>query len=189
MTTLIAKDEGLLPTFAATALWVALIAALCVGGSFAYACAAPLAAISALAAIKMGRSDGVVLVTIAWLANQAVGYGLLDYPQTANSFAWGGAIGVAAIAGFYATRSVLVIGLPRIATLCAALVAAFAAYEIILYATGLVLGSSVSAYSPAVVGRIFAINAVSFLGLLLLHRIAVAIALLRPVEDGTPASV
>lgn len=183
------KEDGNFPPIAATTLWVTLIATLCVGGSFAYACAAPLAAISALAAIKMGRADGLALVMISWLANQAVGYVLLDYPQTTNSFAWGGAIGLAAIAGFVSARAVSRIGLPLLLSLGAAFLAAFAAYETTLYMAGIVLGSSDEAFSLPVVGRILVINAVSFAALIALHKAAVAMSLLKPAERETPAPV
>jgi hypothetical protein len=84
------------------ALWIALIAALTVGGSVAFACAAPLAAIAALAALTMRRVEGVALVVTAWLANQLVGFGILDYPLDVSTFGWGGAIGAAAVGGFLA---------------------------------------------------------------------------------------
>lgn len=159
----------------ATTLWIALIAALSVGGSYAYACAAPLAAVAALAATKMDRGSGLGLVIAAWLASQAVGYGLLDYPQTANSFAWGGAIGLAAVAGYAGARSLAGARLPQVAALCLALVAAFVLYETALYAAGFALGASEEVFSLAVVGRILAINAVAFVGLLVLHRVAVQV--------------
>lgn len=173
---------------ATISLWIALIAALSVGGSYVYACAAPLAAIAALAATRMDRASGLALVIVAWLANQAVGYGLLDYPQTADSFAWGGSIGLAAVAGFYAARRIAAAGLSQLLALGLALLAAFAAYELTLYAAGFVLGASDGAFTAEVVGQILAINAVSFAGLLLLHRAATALAWLRPTATPVPAA-
>jgi len=165
---------------AATALWVTLIAALTVGGSLLLACVAPFAAIAALAAAKMDRWSGLALVVVAWVANQAVGFGLLDYPHTASTVAWGVAIGLATVAGFLSARVVVMAGKsPAVTlpvTLPAALLTAFAVYEAALYATGLWLGASDTAFSFDVVRDILAINAVSFAGLLALHRIAVALA-------------
>ena len=40
------------------AVWIALVAALTVGGSLAFACAAPFAAIAALASLTMRRVEG-----------------------------------------------------------------------------------------------------------------------------------
>lgn len=165
---------------AAVGLWIALIAALSIGGSLAFACAAPLAAIGALAGAKMKSAEGVALVAVAWLSNQIVGYGILDYPMTANSFAWGAAIGVASIVAFYGARAVSGGAGASALALASPFLAAFAAYELALYGAGLVLGSSDEAFSVAVVERIFLINLASFAGLLLLHRAAVALSLIRP---------
>lgn len=164
---------------AATGLWIALIAALSIGGSLAFACAAPLAAVAALAGTKMKRGEGVALVAVAWLSNQIVGYGLLNYPMTADSFAWGAAIGVASIVAFFGARAISGTAGASALALASAFLAAFAVYELALYGAGLVLGSSDEAFSAAVVERILLINLVSFAGLLLLHRAAVALSLIR----------
>lgn len=172
----------------AVALWMALIAGLSVAGSFAFACAAPLAAVAALAAITMGRAEAAALVVTAWLANQIVGFGCLNYPLTASSFAWGGAIGAAALAGFLAARLAQMARFPA-ASVALALPLSFFAYEAALYAAGLVLGSSDSAFMPETVGRIFVINAVAFVGFLVLERAAIALSLLRPVSEPAPTAV
>lgn len=174
----IRSNGGLSPASANT-LWIALIAALTVGGSFVYACAAPFAAIAALAATKMDRASGLSLVIVAWIANQVVGFGLLGYPLDANTFAWGGAIGLAAVAGFVASRAIATAQAPRAVTLAVAFMASFAIYEAALYAASFALGASDEAFSMEVVGYILRINAVSFAGLLVLHRIAIALAWLR----------
>jgi hypothetical protein len=165
---------------AALALWVALVAGLSVTGSLAFACAAPLAAIAALAATKMRAGEGVALVVAAWLANQIVGYVVLGYPQTWDSFAWGAAIGTTAVIGFGAARAVVRPAMPELVALAVALGAAFIAYEATLFAATAVLPSGDEAFSLSVVARIFAINAIAFAGLVLLHRGAIALHLLRP---------
>ena len=70
-------------------LWILLLTAASVFVTLGMACATPFAALATLAALHMSRRDGLALIGIAWLADQAVGYGLLGYPRTANSFAWG----------------------------------------------------------------------------------------------------
>src|SRR5262245_44914939 len=57
-----------------------------IGFSFALACAAPLAALATLAALKMSRRDLFTFVGAAWLANQLIGYGFLGIrrPGTAS---------------------------------------------------------------------------------------------------------
>jgi hypothetical protein len=186
------NGNGLSPA-TANALWVALIAALTIGGSFVYACAAPFAAIAALAATKMDRANGLSLVAVAWIVNQAVGFGLLDYPLDASTFAWGGAIGLGTVAGFAAARAaVATVSLPLIVMLAVAFTASFVVYELALYAASFVLGASDAAFSMDVVGYILRINAVSFAGLLLLHRAAVALAWIsepaQPVPAQSPAA-
>jgi hypothetical protein len=110
-----------------------------------------------------------------------VGYLLLDYPQTFESFAWGAAIGVAALIGFAVAHAVSRAGVPELVTLAVALGAAFIAYEAVLFAATAVLPSSEEAFSLEIIGRIFAINAIAFVALVLLHRGAIALHVLRPV--------
>jgi hypothetical protein len=182
MTTSIGRENITAPGQGfASALWVALVAGLSVIGSLAFACAAPLAAIAALAGTKMRAGEGAALVVAAWLANQLVGDLLLDYPQTFESFAWGAAIGVAALIGFAAAHAVSRAGVPELVTLAVALGAAFIAYEAVLFAATAVLPSSEEAFSLEIIGRIFAINAIAFVALVLLHRGAIALHVLRPV--------
>jgi hypothetical protein len=175
MTTSITKESA-----TASALWMALVAGLSVVGSLAFACAAPLAAIAALAATKMRAGDGVAMVVAAWLANQIVGYAVLGYPQTWDSFAWGAAIGIAAVIAFGAARVAVRPAMPELVSLAVALGAAFVAYEAVLFAATALLPSGDEAFSLAIVGQILAINAVAFAGLVLLHRAAIALQVLRP---------
>jgi hypothetical protein len=59
----------------------------------------------------------------------------------------------------------------------AAFLAAFALYEGLLVAASVTFHSGVEDYTAAVVGRIFAINAAAFLGLLAANRLGVATGL------------
>jgi hypothetical protein len=174
---------------AATTLWIALIAALCVGGSYAYACAAPFAAIATLAAAKMDRRAGLALVVVSWIVNQAVGFAFLDYPHTANTFAWGLAIGVGAIVSYAAARTITEAGKSKAITLPLAFIVAFVAYEATLYAASFPLGGSDYAFSLEIVWYILKVNAVAFASLLLLHRGVLAmIAWLRPASVTAPVA-
>ena len=92
---------------AGTSLWIALIAALTVVGSYALACVAPLAAVAALAALTLRRTEGLILVVTAWIFNQIVGFLLLSYPHTPDTYAWGAAIGVASVLGYFAATAVV----------------------------------------------------------------------------------
>jgi len=164
------RDDDAAAKYVAPMLWVALIAALSVGGSYVYACAAPFAAVSALAARKMDRATGLTLVLLAWLANQIVGYGLLDYPLTANSFAWGGAIGLGAVAALFAARMVGKFCWGNIAATAASFAGAFVAYESTLYLASFGLGGS-DAFSFDIVARVLLINAVAFAAILALYAV------------------
>jgi hypothetical protein len=61
---------------------------------------------------------------------------------------------------------------------------AFALYEILLFTATAVLPSGAGAFALPVVGRIFGINLVALAGLLVLHRLAIAIGLLATAPMG-----
>lgn len=164
------------------AIWIALVAALSVAGSLAFACATPLAAIAALAGAKMDRYSGFALVCLAWLTNQIVGFTMLGYPQTANSFAWGAAIGAAAVAALLAVKGTAAFLPSGPLGLIASFATAFATYELALVLAGIPLGASTEAFSFEVIARILAVNVILFIGLLALHRLATLL-----VSDASPA--
>jgi hypothetical protein len=170
---------------AKTWLWIALLASASVLFSLALACAAPLAALAALAALNMNRRDAAVLVMVAWLANQAVGYGLLGYPQTVDSFAWGIAIGWSSLFALGAAMSVdeRLSEKGPVVTTAAAFLAAFAVYEAALYGTSFLLPAGDVAFSLATIGWILAINILAMVLLLALNRFAIALGLTEPPED------
>src|SRR5215510_1160511 len=78
-------------------LWLAVLVAASVAFTLGLACAVPLAAFAAAAAFTLPRWDALVLIVAVWLANQLVGFAVLDYPWTASTFAWGAALGAVAI--------------------------------------------------------------------------------------------
>jgi hypothetical protein len=148
-------------------LWIVLIGVTSIALSRAFACATPFAALATLATFTLRDREAVGLVLFVWLANQVVGFSMLGYPWTASTFAWGAAIGAAALAGLIAARGVgRFSGSVAWVAMPVALIAAFVAYEMVLFATSWILPSSSGAYSTVVVLRIFAINVVAA-GLLL----------------------
>jgi len=152
-----------------SAIWIALVGASSIAGSLVFACAAPLAAIAALAASTMDRKTGLALVLTAWLSNQIVGYGFLGYPQTLDSVAWGMVIGIATVVAFACARAFAFRLHGRFLLFPLSFVFAFATYELVLFAAGLPLGASSDAFSAATVWRVFEINVVAFVGLFVLH--------------------
>jgi hypothetical protein len=170
---LLRSDEELVRTTA----WVAIVTGSMIAFSFWFACATPLAAVAALAGSRMSRKHGATLIIAAWLANQLIGYLLLGYPRTWDSYAWGATIGVASllagIAAAGATRTVRQWWLSP----CAAFIAAFSAYEVALFAATAVLPSCEGAFSPSVIARILAVNAGAMVGLMAIHRLAAFVGL------------
>ena len=169
----------------ATGIWIALVATLSVAGSLAFACAAPLAAIAAMAGAKMDRTSGLVLVCLAWLTNQIVGFTLLGYPQTADAFAWGAAIGAASVVAFLAVKSVTASLSSGPVGLVVSLAASFTAYELCLALAGGLLAGSAEAFSLDVIARVLAVNVIAFIGLLALHHLATALLGATPAEGTT----
>lgn len=60
----------------------------------------------------------------------------------------------------------------------AAFLAAFALYELALYAASFILPGNAEAFSLPVVWRIFYVNALALAGLLIIHRLAMAAGLM-----------
>jgi hypothetical protein len=162
--------------------WIALIAAASVGASLVFACATPFAALATLGAINLRRHHAFALAVIVWLVNQTIGYGVLGYPRTFDSFAWGGAIGAAAL---LATWAALAVG-PRpmrtgpVFAAVIAFGAAFVCYELALYLTSFMLPSGDSAFSLRIVWYILEVNVIAFAGLIALCFGASAIGLAQP---------
>jgi hypothetical protein len=159
--------------------WIPLLVATSVAFTLGFACATPLAAFAALAALTMTRRDALLLIGLVWLANQCVGFAVLHYPWTADCLAWSVGLGMIALlsalgAEFVAMRFIALNGI-----LASTLVflTAFGVYEGLLFIASTIFQSGVEDYTPAIVERIFAINAVAFLGLLVANRIGVSAGL------------
>jgi hypothetical protein len=174
-----------MPNDARRWLWILLLTAASVFVTLGMACATPFAALAALAALHMSRRDGLALVGIAWLADQAVGYGLLQYPRTAGSVAWGVILGVAAVVALperLRARGLLGAG-------AAAFAGAFVAYQAVLVASTATLPSGAEALSLPVVGWVLRVNLLSLAGLLILYRLALWIGLVTREPLGTRPTV
>ncbi|HUN99269.1 MAG TPA: hypothetical protein VMU69_23940 [Bradyrhizobium sp.] len=169
---------------------IVLLTTATVAGSFAFACATPFPALAAFAALHMNRRDAFILTGIIWIMNQVVGYGFLHYPQTWDSFAWGVAIGVAAVVatGIAARTKWTLRSLARPLIILGSFAAAFIGYEVVLYTATVVLPSEPSAFSPAVVGYILEVNAIAFAGLVALQYASVRIGLALPRQSVGPTA-
>jgi hypothetical protein len=158
-------------------LWLAVLVGASVAFTLGLACAVPLAAFAAAAALTLSRQDALVLVLAVWLANQLVGFTVLDYPWTASTFAWGAVLGAVAIlstvAGRWAARHSTDAG--RIISYTATFLVGFVVYEGALFAFSATLLGGTEIYTAAIQGWIFAVNGAAFVGLLVLHRLAVSV--------------
>lgn len=158
------------------ALWLALLVAASVAFSFGFACAVPFAAFGAIAALTLTRRDALLLIGAVWLANQVVGFTVLNYPWTASTFAWGVALGVVAVLATIVAQSIArhLDGRGAAVVSLAAFAGAFVTYEggLFVVAAGLLGGTE--DFVPAIVARILEINAAGFIGLLVLNRLAIA---------------
>ncbi len=134
-------------------IWAALLTAATVIGSYGLACVFPFAAISALAALTHDWRRGALLVAGAWLGNQIVGFTLLSYPFETQAFVWGGAILVAALAGFALAKRVCGASGEIVSWRApAALVAAVAGYQALMFVWAVVLDGLASS-TPAIVAQ------------------------------------
>jgi hypothetical protein len=161
---------------------LALLTASCALASFALARATPFAAFAVLAAAMLPLSSALLVVGAAWIVNQAIGFGALAYPVDMNTVLWGIAIGAAAMLATVASALML----RRLArtshsiAISLALVAAYATYEIVLFAFTPALGGA-GAFTVAIVGRLAALNILWTIGLLAVCAIT---SFLRPLRRG-----
>lgn len=159
-------------------LWIALLVLASVVFSLGFACAVPLAAFAALAALTLSRRDALLLVGAVWLTNQIAGFTVLHYPLDPSTFAWGAVLGAIALASTLAAQWVK--GQVPLAGGAFVFLAAFAVYEGSLVAISLAFGSGLSNFTPSIVRRILAINFAAFAALYLIHRMGVFAGLAKP---------
>ena len=163
-------------------LWMALIGALSIGGTLAFACGAPFAAIAALAAIGLNRVEGLLTVLAAWILNQLFGFAVLGYPMEGLSLVWAALIGAAMVAGFVAARLSASVTSPSVAA-ALAFAAAFIVFQGAIFASGLVLGGS-EAFTIEAIAWVLALNGLAYAGFLTLHFVLKAF-----VERSSPLAV
>jgi hypothetical protein len=150
-----------------------LLTAACALASFAFACATPFAAFAVVAAATLPLQSALSVMLAAWLVNQGIGFGFLHYPVDPSTLLWGLVIGAAALAATAASIAVLRLT-QRTGTavaLSAALIGAYAAYELVLFAATPFLGGAED-FSAAIIGRLTVISALWLFGLVAVCEIA-----------------
>lgn len=159
------------PTAAASTLWIMLLTLASTIGTLALACATPFTALAALTATQMRRRDALMLMIGTWGASQAVGFGILDYPTDARTLAWGGAIGLAAVAAALAARPAAALAPGGTAgRLATGYVAAAIAYQAVIAIAALGLGGIAISLSPSLFAEQFVRNAAILVALYALYR-------------------
>jgi hypothetical protein len=152
-------------------LWLAILIGSSLVFSVGFACATPFEAIGAAAAVTLARRDALLASGLTWLINQCVGYGMLGYPWTFNSVAWGIALGAAtliatvAAGGMYQMKAAI----PKAVRFGMAFATAFLAFEAAIYAVALYFLGGLEDFNIGSVARIFVINAATFVGLVVIY--------------------
>jgi hypothetical protein len=169
--------------------WLALLTATSILSTFVLACATPFPAFAALAALRMRRVDAVLLVVATVLANQVVGFGFLHYPHTITCIAWGPALLIASWASMEAASFVAQRTRAPLDPLRAlyVLVATMCVFKVAVFIFGAILGSNGSAFVVHFLITFLWTNSATFLVLMLLQRLAVAIGLVA--RNDSPARV
>jgi hypothetical protein len=165
-------------------MWIGILTAASPLFTVFLACATPFVAFATLAALNMRSRSAAVLIGFVWFVNQAVGYGCLGYPWTAASFGWGIALGGASYVALFTAQRIsgsLRAASEAVAT-AGALISAFVAFKAVIFGVSYILAGTGSAFTWPVVGRTFAVNTLALVALLLLHRMALQVGLLRPME-------
>lgn len=144
-----------------------LLTAACALASFALACATPFAAFAVVAAAMLPWPSALLVTAAAWLVNQGIGFGFLHYLDDAATIMWGFVIGSAALAAT-ATSALVFDATRRTSTVlafAAALLSAYAAYELVLLAATPFLGGA-GAFTATIVGRLGGLNVLWLIGLI-----------------------
>ncbi|MEG6510063.1 hypothetical protein V6C03_13920 [Methyloligella sp. 2.7D] len=166
-----AQKDGAAETLsgsAKTGIWIGAGIVASFLFSWALACITPFAALAAIAALTLSRRNAFLMVGVAFLINQAVGFLLLGYPHTLDTYGWGVAIGVAALAATYVASLAPEKSDSKVAVIVMGFLGAFVAYELVLMAATAVLPSE-GGFSFAVIGKVFWINALAYAAFLALR--------------------
>jgi hypothetical protein len=135
-----------------------LLVAISAVSSWEFACITPFVAFAVAAPYALATRTALLTVAAVWLVNQAIGFGVLGYPWTADTILWGIAIGAAALAAAGFAVIVLRLGIRnKVAATGAAFVPAFAVYQGGLYLASFALGGS-GDFTPAIVGHVAVLN-------------------------------
>lgn len=128
-------------------------------------CAVPLVAFAAICALRLGRSQALLFVGALWLADEVIEFSLLHLPVAPAALGWAALLGVAVLAAT-AVAAEVARRATKAAGVIGAFLAAFGAYEGVLWAVSRMVGGARDAFGVGILGQVFALNAVTFAALL-----------------------
>jgi hypothetical protein len=175
----------------ASALWIFLLTAASIATTFTLACAMPFAALAALAAVHMHRSDALKLMGLVWLANQFVGFTFLHYPQTLTTYLWGAALGTGAISALFGADIVLARFQSRSepVRLAVSYLAGFIAFKAVILMWSFGLGGVETTIDPTIVSRQIVREGMILVGLFALYHALRAIGVPAPRPRQSPVAM
>jgi hypothetical protein len=151
------------------AAWPLSLALGTVVGSLLLACVFPFASFAALAALTMTPRRGLMLVTAAWVLNQATGFFIISFPWDAQAVGHGIAILAATLAATMVARAVLAKVSGPVALLAgAALLSAFVVHQVLLRAYASI-GGGAENFSAEIISGVALNDAMWFTGLVALR--------------------
>jgi hypothetical protein len=166
----------LTPSIAAGPAWAVTLGVAAIAGTLASACAMPFVALSTLAAVTMPRRQALAAVTLMWLSNQLLGFTLLGFPHTQQTFGWGLVLGLSSLAALMVARRLTVGREQGPVRLLGTLAAAFLCYEAGIFAFADLLGLPCP-FTLSVIAQVALNDAIWFAALYPLHLL---LARLRP---------
>jgi peptidoglycan/LPS O-acetylase OafA/YrhL len=165
-------------------LWLAVLVVATIAFTLVFACAAPFAAFGAAAALTLSRRDALLVTVVLWLANQLTGFVALGYSWTLNSVAWAPTLAVAAMLATLTAQWTVrrLNGARDIVRALAALVLAFAVFEVAIFLVSAALLGGLEMYTPSIVGQVLVTNVAALVGLYGLNWLGGRFGLRRRVE-------
>lgn len=137
-----------------TLAWPATLAASTILGSLAAACMMPFVALVVVVAASMPTRHALITATAIVGVNQAIGFTFLGFPMESYTIAWGAALWGATLVSLAVARTLVSPGEDlSVARIVSAAVAAFVAYEALLFAFATQIGG-VETFTPAIIAQL-----------------------------------
>jgi hypothetical protein len=168
-------------------LWSAGLVAAVLGGCLAIGCLEPLVAVAVIAAGALPPGRAVLLTLAVWLAGQAVGFGLHDYPWDFQTISWGLGLGAGAVVALAVAMAALWVmkGRPSWLRAATAFGAAFFAQQAAMLGVEQIVAGTCE-IRPGIIAQVGLINAGWFAGLMALDAVLARLAASLPAF-GRPA--